>query len=394
VGGNPKLLRRRGRRVLRRLVFVGILATVLLVAPSASGLVNDVTPPVITVRAFGTLGSDDGKPATDGWFVSNVTVNWRVDDPESPILWWSGCDPRTLNTDTPQISLTCSATSEGGGPVSVTKTFTIDKSAPTVGAAPTRQPDANGWYNQPLTVAFSGTDAMSGIQSCSSAAYSGPDNGAATVNGSCRDNAGNVAVSAFAFKYDATPPGLMAVKAKLRNRSAEVTWRKSADTLVVEVLRAPGRKGQGETVVYRGSETGFRDTGLVVGRKYEYRVTGFDQAANRSDHTIEIVARGALLNPAPGAHVTSPPTLAWTPVRKASYYNLQLIRGRKVLSVWTLRPSFQMRRAWIYKGRRYRMKPGVYRWFVWPGFGRIKAANYGRLLGSSTFVVVGKAPRR
>jgi hypothetical protein len=29
----------------------------------------------------------------------------------------------------------------------------------------------------------------------------------------------------------------------------------------------------------------------------------------------------------------------------------------------------------------------VYRWYVWPGFGRISAARYGRLLGSSTFVV-------
>jgi hypothetical protein len=377
VGRNPKL-RRGGRRFLRRLVFVGTLAIILIVAPSASG-----SAPVITPALFGTLGSG-------GWYTSNVTINWTFD---GPVESSTGCDARTIRDDTPGITFTCSAVRDGFT-TTVSKSIKVDKTRPSATAVAGRAPDANGWYNRPLTVYFAGTDAMSGIAGCSSAAYGGPDNGAAAVTGSCQDFAGNVGGASFSFSYDATPPGLMAVKAKLRNRSAEVTWRKSADTQVIEVVRAPGRKGQGETMVHRGSDTGFRDTGLVVGRKYEYRVAGFDQAANRTEHTITIVARGALLSPAPGAHVTSPPALAWTPVRKATYYNLQLIRGRKVLSVWTLRPSFQVGRSWIYKGRRYRLKPGVYRWFVWPGYGRIKAANYGRLLGSSTFVVVAKAPRR
>jgi hypothetical protein len=382
VGGNPKLLRRRGRRGSRRAVVFSALIGMLLVAPGATAVSQQI---VITPEIVGTLGANN-------WYTSNVTVRWRY-NPEP--LETRGCDFRTLTADTAGTTLSCSATLDLITWVTVDRTFKVDKTRPSItGAFPARPPDANGWYNHAVAVAFSGFDAMSGLESCSSVQYAGPDNGAATVGGLCRDLAGNQTDGSFSLKYDATPPSLVAVTAKLGNRSAQLSWRKSADTQVVEVLRAPGRKGQGETVVYRGSETGFRDTGLVVGRKYEYRVTGFDQAANRSDHTIEIVARGALLNPAPGAHVTSPPTLAWTPVRKASYYNLQLIRGRKVLSVWTLRPSFQMRRAWIYKGRRYRMKPGVYRWFVWPGFGRIKAANYGRLLGSSTFVVVGKAPRR
>jgi hypothetical protein len=58
-----------------------------------------------------------------------------------------------------------------------------------------------------------------------------------------------------------------------------------------------------------------------------------------------------------------------------------------VLSAWPVRASFQLPRSWVYNGRRYRLRPGVYRWYVWPGIGRISANRYGALLGSSSFVV-------
>jgi hypothetical protein len=350
----------------------------LLVAPSAGGGPADETPPVITITIFGTLGAN-------GWYTSTVTVNWHISDPEG--LKGTNCQIAvTLSADTPGTELICEATSDGGT-TTVKKTFKIDKTAPTVGSVPNRVPDANGWYNRPLSVLFSGTDATSGIAGCSSGGYAGPDNPAAVIAGSCTDKAGNVAGASISFKYDATPPILFAVTAQRGNRSAELTWRMSTDTQVIEVLRAPGRNGQGETVVYRGNATGYRDTGLVVGRKYEYRVAGIDAAANRTERKIEFLATGALLSPAAAERVTSPPNLAWTRVKGASYYNLQLVRGRKVLSAWPLRTNFRLRRTWTYRGRRHRLRPGVYRWYVWPGFGRISAARYGRLLGSSTFVV-------
>ena len=63
-------------------------------------------------------------------------------------------------------------------------------------------------------------------------------------------------------------------------------------------------------------------------------------------------------------------------------------RGRRMLSAWPVRPGFKLQRTWIYNGRRYRLRPGVYRWSVWPGIGPISARKFGRLLGSSTFVVM------
>jgi hypothetical protein len=371
VDGNLRLLRRRGRRGFsRRLIFLCALLGTFLAVPNAVAV-----PPEITVTITGTLG-------LNGWYRSNVTVNWQVVGEDTS----SGCNTQTLITDTPGTKITCTASS-GGDETTKSVTIKLDKTAPAVSAAASRAPDANGWYNHALTVAFAGTDATSGVASCSSAGYEGPDNAAAAVVGSCSDNSGNATGASLAFKYDATAPAIFAVITKLGNRSAQVTWRKSTDTQVVEVTRAPGRKGEGESVVYRGTATGFLDTGLEIGRKYEYRVTGIDQAANRSERAVNLVATGPLLSPLPGARVKGPATLDWIPVKGAAYYNLQIVRGRKVLSTWPAQSSFRLRRTWSYNGRRYRLRPGTYRWYVWPGYGRISASRYGRLLGSSTFVV-------
>jgi hypothetical protein len=334
-------------------------------------------------------GSPGRQPDANGWYNRPLTVTFEGSDPTS------GLDVCTQTTyrgpDDPSVAMVGSCSDKAGNQGnSGSFTFKYDQTSPQVtGATPSRQPDANGWYNRPLTVAFAGADATSSIAGCSSSYYAGPDGASATVAGSCTDNAGNVAGGSFALKYDNTAPTIVAVNTKLGNRSAQVGWRKSGDTQVVEVVRVPGRNGAGESVVYRGPEDGFVDTGLAVGHKYEYRVTGFDAAANRSERTVDLIAAGALLVPAPGAKVKAPPTLDWIPVKGATYYNLQIVRGRKVLSTWPVQSSFRLHRTWMFNERRYRLRPGVYRWYVWPGFGRISASRYGRLLGSSTFVVAG-----
>jgi hypothetical protein len=380
------LLRLEGRRgFLRRSVFVGALAGMLLVAPSAGGVPGPGEAPDVTAVYYGTLGAN-------GWYLSNVTLSWSIQtDPSAPILNSSpDCNVRTLTAETLGVTFKCWAENAHGRTEGTTKVIKIDRTAPAVHTALERGPDANGWYNRPLTVAFMGTDATSQIANCTSGRYAGPDATTALIAGSCTDNAGNHAPASFSFKYDATAPSIFGTTATHGNRSAQISWRKSSDTKLVEVVRTPGRNGQGESGIYRGRANGFRDTGLVVGRKYEYRVIGVDEAANRAEQTLKLVATGALLSPTPGLRITSksPPTLVWTSAKKATYYNLQLIRGRKVLSAWPTRPSFRLRRTWLYNGRRYRLKPGVYRWYVWPGYGRISAARYAdRPLGSSTFVV-------
>jgi hypothetical protein len=92
--------------------------------------------------------------------------------------------------------------------------------------------------------------------------------------------------------------------------------------------------------------------------------------------------------PANRAVLSSPPTLSWTAVKKARYYNLQLWQGsHKVLSVWPRTHQFRLKRSWKYLGTRYDLTPGKYSWYVWPGFGRMSEARYGKLLGTRTFLI-------
>lgn len=47
----------------------------------------------------------------------------------------------------------------------------------------------------------------------------------------------------------------------------------------------------------------------------------------------------------------------------------------------------QLPARWTYNGRRYRLTDGRYRWYVFPGYGRRADKRFGKLLGSSSFVV-------
>jgi hypothetical protein len=347
----------------------------------------DDTPPIVAYSVDGIVG-------TNGWYRGNtsgnfVVVRWSVSDPDSPITLTTGCEPAVqINGPTPSggTTRTCSATSAGGTNAVTTKVIKIDATPPAVTAAPARVPDSNGWYNKPVGVSFSGTDATSGVASCSASTYGGPDNSAAQVPGTCTDVAGNVGSGTLALAYDATPPQLLKLSSKPTKRGVVLTWAASADTQSVEVVRSPGKGPQNVQVVYAGKAKTFPDKGLRVGRKYHYTVSAIDAAANRASRTVTITATGALLSPAPGERVTGRPQLTWTPTHGASYYNVQLVRGGTILSVWPRTTHLTLPRSWVFQGHRYRLHAGVYRWYVWPGFGSLSAARYGGLVGRSSFL--------
>ena len=96
-----------------------------------------------------------------------------------------------------------------------------------------------------------------------------------------------------------------------------------------------------------------------------------------------------LRSPKDGARLKKPPKLVWVRNSEAAYYNVQLFRGSvKLLSTWPVKPVLTLERAWKYQGRTYSLTPGVYRWYVWPGFGARAAVDYGEMLGFSSFQII------
>ena len=122
-----------------------------------------------------------------GWFRSNVTVSWSFNS--SGATGSSGCGASTLTEDTSGATFTCTV-NYGGSFVGSSVTVRKDSSPPGVTASASRGPDANGWYTSPVSFNFTGDDGASGVASCTSGTYGGPDGGDVTVSGSCTDNAG------------------------------------------------------------------------------------------------------------------------------------------------------------------------------------------------------------
>jgi len=83
----------------------------------------------------------------------------------------------------------------------------LDNTPPTnVDGTPSRPPDRNGWYDHPVVYRFHGEDDQSGIASCDTVTYDGPDSADAKVKGGCDDKAGNRTEVTDSLQYDGTPP--------------------------------------------------------------------------------------------------------------------------------------------------------------------------------------------
>jgi hypothetical protein len=379
---------------------------------SFSGTCTDKAGNVSAPASFGPIRYDATKPAVSvslsrgpdsgDWY--NHPVDFRATGNDN----LSGIASCNSGTFTGGGSVSASCTDAAGNTSSAGVPVKYDSAGPSIdGVTFDRQPDANGWYNHPVRITFRGSDNISGIGPCTDTTYSGPDTASTTVNGTCRDNAGNQASGSSApFKYDGTPPKISNVAADWDDGTATLTWAASPDTTSIEIDRAPGTSGPDASAVFKGGLVGrFEDTGLKNKVKYTYTINAFDEAGNKVTDTVTIIPGAKLFSPARGAFVTSPPLLAWRAYPGASYYNLQVyygvgkslrqlasvtVSGRKVLSTWPVKPKYRMQKTWKYKGKKRALSRGHYRWYVYPGLGKRKANKYGPLIGSSDFFVTKK----
>ena len=152
---------------------------------------TDATPPVITPIITGT-------PGNNGWYISDVIVDWEVVDDESEItsIEYDPDLPHTVTTDTVGTTFTCTATSAGG---TSTESVTIkrDATAPEIEIV---LPEDGAVYllNQVVPAGWVTTDATSGVASEEGKPDLGEAIDTATVGTktftvTAEDNAGNTA---------------------------------------------------------------------------------------------------------------------------------------------------------------------------------------------------------
>jgi large repetitive protein len=168
-----------------------------LSAPAVWIWIVDLTPP------DGVTGAGQRAPDANGWYNDPVTVDFASTDPTATCTSTVYSGP-----DDEDATVAGRCTDPAGNSADAAVTLKYDASAPTnVSGAPTGTP-THGWYGSPVTVVFTGSDATSGIETCTTSAYSGPDGIGVTVEGTCTDNAGNTSSPAFssAFQYDGSRP--------------------------------------------------------------------------------------------------------------------------------------------------------------------------------------------
>jgi hypothetical protein len=352
-------------------------------------LVVLLVPQAATAATFSAMCN--GSSCSGAWYRTNVTVAFKyaAGKSGSRIVGTSGCGPNRLSSDTAGETFVCTLRLSDGSVVSSSPVLVRrDTAPPKVSGSPERPPDLNGWYNHPVRIAFTGIDALSGVASCTSAVFSGPDTRSNKIGGTCTDYAGNTGSGWFSLRYDSTPPRAPRVAVSTNDRFIALRWSVSRDTRSVEVTRVPGLSGPEPSLVFKGRRSRFADRNVQNGVEYRYSVASVDRAGNKAVHGVDAVAAAPLFLPIEGSVVHGPPVLAWRKVAGASYYNVQIFRrGRKILSAWPHRPWLRLSRTWTFEGRPYRLTSATYEWRVWPGVGTPSAHRYRPLLGHSTFVV-------
>jgi hypothetical protein len=156
---------------------------------------TDTSPPMIWSGLDGTQGPD-------GWFTSDVRVNWAWFDDESNVSVVAGCEMTTLTTDTPGTTFSCTVASEGG-----TVSSSVSVKRDTTGPGVTITTPHNGQLlerNATVPSAFTCADSLSGVAQCGVSAPAGSPvdtstTGRFTFSADGRDVAGNIGFSTIDY---------------------------------------------------------------------------------------------------------------------------------------------------------------------------------------------------
>src|SRR5262249_30831676 len=110
-------------------------------------------------------GSASPAANANGWNNSDVTMSWTCTDTGGSGITGSCPGPQVLSTNGANQSVTSGTVSDLAGNTAsgIVSGISIDKVAPTLSGAPTTSPNAANWYNGNVTIHWTGSDSLSGI---------------------------------------------------------------------------------------------------------------------------------------------------------------------------------------------------------------------------------------
>jgi hypothetical protein len=181
------------------------------------------TPPLDTTAP---KASPSQSPAANAavWNNTDVTITWNWTDADGP----TDIDPNNCTTSSTssgegsKLTLTATCSDKAGNTGSASYNVNVDKTPPTVSAAPTTQPNANGWYNAPVRVHFTCNDALSGVASCpADQVLSSEGSAVLSTPQTATDVAGNVSApsNVVTVKIDETAPTASPTQSPVANAS-------------------------------------------------------------------------------------------------------------------------------------------------------------------------------
>jgi hypothetical protein len=164
----------------------------------------DATAPINVVGNPARVPADK-----NGWYNYPVNIVFTGDGGPSGIAA-DGCT-KTLfagpDNETASVKGFCTDQAGNVSALVDSSIFKYDTTRPTV--VPIKPPSSSGWYNTDVTITFTGTDSLSGIDTCTPASYTFTNEGKGqTTSGFCQDLAGNVSLALLVkdINIDKTPP--------------------------------------------------------------------------------------------------------------------------------------------------------------------------------------------
>lgn len=186
-----------------------------------------------------------------GWNNSDVSVSFDCTDGQSAIEHCT--DDRVVDTEGQNQSVTGHAEDSAGNPASDTVSgISIDKTAPGLEGEATQPANAFGWYNDDVTVHWTATDALSGVDASTTpedTVVAGEGNDLVAGPVSAADRAGNTTTASVTpVRIDRTPPSLSGAPTTSPNAlgwyNGDVTvhWTASDELSGLDPATVPGEE--------------------------------------------------------------------------------------------------------------------------------------------------------